>query len=167
MGRYDSIYSDEQREALARAVLEDGLTAREAVEKAAAGELDTPAFDIPLSTAQGIVTQAKRQGTLTGLRDRLERSATRLVAIVESEAEEAEKEKQKGHFNHVRVKRAALTAQQVQKLVASMEQNPEPVEPAEQPRPAGQPSDGKLIERMADDMGKGNGRGLGGSSETR
>jgi hypothetical protein len=69
MGRYDSIYSDEQREALARAVLEDGLTAREAVEKAAAGELDTPAFEIPLSTAQGIVTQAKRQGTLTGFRD--------------------------------------------------------------------------------------------------
>jgi hypothetical protein len=57
------IYSDEQRAAIIEAVLEDGLSARRAVEEARLGGLGIAAFEMPVSTAQGIVRHAKPRAT--------------------------------------------------------------------------------------------------------
>ncbi len=67
MGRFDAKYSDEQREAVINAITADGVTAREAIELAAAGDLGVPAFDMAESTARGLVSRAgkrRRQATV-------------------------------------------------------------------------------------------------------
>ena len=63
MGRYDAKYSDDQREAVINAITADGLTAREAVELAAAGDLGVPAFDMAESTARGLLSRARQRQT--------------------------------------------------------------------------------------------------------
>jgi hypothetical protein len=80
MGR-GPFYSDEQREAIIKAVLEDGLSARQAVEKARLGDLGIAAFEMPVSTAQGIVRHARLRGTRESLSDRLAVGADRPSAL--------------------------------------------------------------------------------------
>lgn len=52
-------YTDNQRDAIAAAVLDNGLTARAAVEAAQRGELRVEPFTIPESTARAIAEKAR------------------------------------------------------------------------------------------------------------
>ena len=61
MGRLSPDYSEEERAAVVAAVLEHGLSAREAAEAAAAGELGLDPFEPSTSTVQGWVVQHKRR----------------------------------------------------------------------------------------------------------
>jgi hypothetical protein len=61
MGRYAPNLSNEQREAVTRAMLEDGMSAGEVVELAAAGQLGLPAFEVSESTARDLRAEAERE----------------------------------------------------------------------------------------------------------
>ena len=77
-------YSDDQRDAIVSAVLDDGLSARESAEKASAGELGVPAFHIPVSTAQAIVTDAKNRGRVADNTDRLHQLVHAMLDIAQA-----------------------------------------------------------------------------------
>lgn len=53
------------------AVLDQGFSAREATLKAAAGDIGPPPFEMPVSTAQSIVTDAKHRGRIADRDDQL------------------------------------------------------------------------------------------------
>ena len=128
MGR-GPLYSDEQREAIISAVLEDGLSARQAVEKASLGGLGLAAFEMPVSTAQGIVRQAKHRGTRDRLSDRLAQGADRLLSVAEREIADVENLKAESDGDHLKARRAADLLVRVQKLVNAMDLGAEPNPP--------------------------------------
>jgi hypothetical protein len=119
MGRHSLRYSDDQRQAIARAVLDDGLTAREAVERAAAGELGIPPFDVPLSTAQGFVTETRRDRPPDrgdAEKGRLRELADRAIAVIETEMAKVEAGSQRGSLELPRIKRTLQAAQHLARL---------------------------------------------------
>lgn len=59
MGRYDPRLSDDMRDALVRAQLDDGMSAPEAAKAATAGELGEP-FDVSETTCRTLAREAKR-----------------------------------------------------------------------------------------------------------
>jgi len=62
MGRFAVKYSREQKDALLRAILDERQTAREAIAKAAKGQLgDVEPFDMPLSTARDLAKHARHK----------------------------------------------------------------------------------------------------------
>ena len=87
MGRFDRKYSDEQRQAIIDAQLEDGLSARKAVELAETGHLGLPAFYMPPSTASGLAVRARRRHARTAitedhdLADRVDQACARLIEV--------------------------------------------------------------------------------------
>jgi hypothetical protein len=86
------VYSDDQRQAIVFAMLDEGRTARAAVTAAAAGELGVPAFKIPESTARDIARQARRERGLSEV-PTLERVASlvdRALMLAEDELERVE-----------------------------------------------------------------------------
>ncbi len=136
MGRYDPTYAPEEREAIIHAVLDEGLSARQAVERAAAGELGIPAFEMPVSTAQDIVGDAKRNVTVGEYRDRLEALAARGLAVVEGEMDAVERTHAdgRGRADQARLKRAVQGAQHLARLIDLLEPGSRPC-----PRPAHPP----------------------------
>ena len=122
MGRSDFTYDDQHREAIARAALEDGLSAREAVEKAAAGELyGLEPFEPAVSTAQDWIAAAKREGHSSGYRDRLDSIVQRALEVIEAEME---KINPNGRLELPRAKRAIQLAQHVARLVPLIDAEP-------------------------------------------
>jgi hypothetical protein len=61
MGRCSPQYTDAQRAAVARAVVEQGMTAAQAVEAAAAGALGIEPFEMPAATARGLVSEHRME----------------------------------------------------------------------------------------------------------
>lgn len=71
MGRGAERYSDDQREAIVRAVLEQGMTDKATVAAAERGELDgLEPFDVPASTVRYLVGKAQQQ-SITNARGQL------------------------------------------------------------------------------------------------
>jgi hypothetical protein len=114
-------YSDAQREAVIKAVLEDGLSARKAVEEARLGRLEVGPFDMPVSTAQGIVRHAKMFRTRENFSDRLAQAADRLLSVAERGVADAEKRNSENDGDHLEARRAAELLLRVQKLVNTMD----------------------------------------------
>jgi hypothetical protein len=121
MGRLSSLYSSDQRDAVIQAVLDDDLSAREAVEKARVGHLGVAAFDMPVSTAQQIVHQAKLRGRVDGLSDRSIHAVEKLLAYVERRMAKVEQLEKEGNADDVLAKRAAAMMREVEKLIAALE----------------------------------------------
>jgi hypothetical protein len=61
MGRCSPQYTDAQRAAVVRAVVEQGMTATQAVEAAAAGALGVEPFEMPAATARGLVSEHRME----------------------------------------------------------------------------------------------------------
>jgi hypothetical protein len=99
VGRHAAKYSDEQRDAIVAAVLDRGLSAREATVKAAVGELEAPPFDMPVSTAQAIVTDAKHRGRVAINRDRLHKLVDDAPTAVEARIEKLFEKAKTGQLN--------------------------------------------------------------------
>lgn len=62
MGRWTPKHTDEQRQAVIRAQLEDGLSAEEAVALASTGELWPEPFEMSATQARELARQARRKG---------------------------------------------------------------------------------------------------------
>jgi transposase len=88
MGRYAPDFNDQHRAAVVAAVLEQGLSAREVVEAAAAGELGLEPFRISTSTVQGrVAAHRRREGVVlmgTDEAQRVRALAEKTIARVEA-----------------------------------------------------------------------------------
>ena len=87
MGRFDRKYTNEQRQAIIDAQLENGLSARKAVELAETGQLGLPAFYLPPSTAGGLAARARRRHARTAVTEdddlaaRVDQACARLIEV--------------------------------------------------------------------------------------
>ena len=79
MGRYSPHYTDDQRTAVVRAVVEKGMTATQAVEAAAAGELGIDPFEMPAVTARGLVSEHRLEHGQDALRLEDEGASERIL----------------------------------------------------------------------------------------
>ena len=155
-------YSDDQRDAIVSAVLDDGLSARESAEKASAGELGVPAFDIPVSTAQAIVTDAKNRGRVADNTDRLHRLVHAMLDIAQAGATKLEQKAKRGTLTAQdatfgrRLTQLAGHAAQLNHVLA---QDPPPA------RPPSPKSAQDLRERMERDLAARNARDQAADSE--
>lgn len=149
MGRNSLRYSDDQRQAIAQAVLDQGVTAREAVERARAGELGVAKFEVPVSTAQRFVTQAKdaRPGA-GGQTGRLRTVADRAMTVIEAELEKAEARSKRGSLDLPRIKRALQAAQHLARLEQILAAPTPPPGPSDRQTSAS----ARLLERMQEDL---------------
>lgn len=109
---------------MVRGVLEDGLSAREAVEKVRLGDLEAPAFDMPVSTAQPIIRQAKLRGRVDGLSDRMVDAAEKIIAYAERQVAKVEQLEKEGEPDDVVARRAAATLREGEKLLAAIDLRP-------------------------------------------
>ena len=155
-------YSGEQRDAIVAAVLDDGLTAREASVKAAAGELDTAPFDLPLSTAQAIVTDAKNRGRVADNTDRLHRLVHAMLDIALAGAAKLEQKAKRGTLTAQDAtfgRRLTQLAGQAAQLNSTLAQ-----EPAPPPEPSSKSAQ-ELRERMERDLAAMNARNQAADSD--
>jgi len=83
MGQFQNKWTDVQREAVISAVLEEGMTVREAVTAGASGQLGLAPFTMPKGTGYHVVAQAKRERNpeemFTAEVDKYRRRAAKLV----------------------------------------------------------------------------------------
>jgi hypothetical protein len=129
MGRFDPLYNKEQRQAIVRAIVDEGCSAAEGVRRAAEGSLGTAPFDMPLSTARGLATRERTRQTKQQLRA-LEREEPGIAArirdqalyILKQELTEIEERQHEGEeIDLVRVRRIARSAREIQRLSAAVE----------------------------------------------
>jgi hypothetical protein len=148
MGRNAVRYSDDQREAIVTAVLDQGLSAREATVKAAAGELDPPAFDMPLSTAQAIVTDATRRRRVADNRDRLHKLVDDGLTAVEARMDKLLERAKTGQLNS---QDATLARRLIQMAGQAAYLNNTLAREAPEPEPTPDTS-ARILERMMQDL---------------
>jgi len=133
MGRYANKYSDAQRQAIVRLIVDEGYQAREAVELAAEGIGGLEPFDMPPSTAGGLAANERhrrnrravieRERTEPGYADRL---AHKVIDIVEREVHPLWEKSQKQALDRHemdRIIRALHACVELRKLLASVPRN--------------------------------------------
>lgn len=110
VGRFHPKYTDEQREAIARAMNDRRMSAPEAVKAAAEGGLEgLPSFEMPESTARDIANTARRQPTqpvgdcAAALRSLQDRG----LSLIEEEMTKAEEASERGELSNAQLTRLA------------------------------------------------------------
>jgi hypothetical protein len=134
MGRYSPQYTDAQRAAVVRAVVEQGMTAAQAVEAAAAGALGIEPFKMPAATARGLASEHRMehgQGS-RALQDQgaAERILDRAYSILEARID-ALSENPAG-VDLVELQRIARATREVQKLAFALGPADVPPEPEDE-----------------------------------
>jgi hypothetical protein len=123
MGRYSPQYTDAQRAAVVRAVVEGGLTATQAVEAAAAGALGIEPFEMPAATARGLVSEHRMehgQGS-RALQDQgaVERILASAYSILETRIDALSEDP--AGVDLVELQRIARATREVQKLAFALD----------------------------------------------
>jgi hypothetical protein len=117
------VYSDEQRDAIASAIVNEGRTARATVAAAAAGELCVPPFQCPESTARDIACQARRERGLSEV-PTLERVATlvdRALTLAENELERVASTKEPTAKDLTKMRESLRVVNEAARLSATQE----------------------------------------------
>lgn len=145
MGSHPVKYSDQQKDAIVAAVLDQGLSAREATQRAAVGELEPPPFDMPVSTAQTIVTDAKRRGRVADRDERIHKLVDDVLTVV---VDQTDKLLAKARTGSLTARDATLGRRLIQMAShAAHLNNILAREHASEPEPAPEASS-RLLERM-------------------
>ena len=160
MGRLDPTYSDVQREAIARAINDDGLTAAEVAHLATAGELaELPPFELPHSTAHDI---AAKERTATAPprhegdeRERLTKLVDDGLTMLEGQVAEIKQRQEKANgdlqpADLTRLEKVARVVRELAKMSDAIREQP-PVQPASPPNGNGSDSP-SLLEQMQRDL---------------
>ncbi len=136
MGRGSPRYTDEQRAAVSRAIVQGGMTAEQAVAAAAKGELGIDPFDMPASTARGIAGRARMEASAVGEAASPEAAAIyeRGWAILECRIAALEEDPESADM--VELQRIARTARELNKLGAAIRPPPHEPQPDEEPSDA-------------------------------
>jgi hypothetical protein len=148
MGRNAVRYSDDQRDAIVAAVLDQGFSAREAIVKAAAGELEPPAFEMPVSTAQAIVTDAKHRGRTADNTDRFHQLVDKALTVGEARMDKLLERAKTGQLNS---QDATLARRLIQMAGHAAHLNNTLARGAPEPEPTPD-SSARILERMMQDL---------------
>lgn len=103
MGRFDPKYTDEQREAIASAMIDRGMSAPEAVKAASEGLDGLEPFTVPESTARDIAGAARQQRPPVPIEDygaRLRGIQERGMVLLERELTRVEKSSEQGKLTN-------------------------------------------------------------------
>ena len=102
VGRFDPKYTDEQRDAIARAVNDRGMSAPEAVRAAAEGLDGLEPFTMPESTARDVAGVARQQPTQPGAdyAAQLRSFQDRGLTLIEQEMTKAEERQKQGDLSN-------------------------------------------------------------------
>lgn len=123
MGRGANKYTDEQRDAIVRLIVDDGKTAQAAVDLAAAGKLpDLDPFEMPEPTARHLAGRARRRAVSTELAEldaehpgAAEEIRTRFLAILSREVDEIEEQQDAGELDLERVRQVLRALHELQR----------------------------------------------------
>jgi hypothetical protein len=118
MGRYSPQYTEVQRSAVVRAVVDEGMTATQAVDAAAAGALGIEPFEMPAATSRGLVSEHRMENG-EGSRQLEDQSAAerirdRALSILEARVDALSKNP--AAVDLVELQRIARATREVQKL---------------------------------------------------
>lgn len=170
VGRFAPRYSDEQKTAIVAAILDDEFPAQDAVDRASAGELGLPPFDMPISTARGYVTRARQKRTREELvqLERKQPGAARTIAdrayeVLEKELDaiiEAQSKEEGVDYTGeaaLAVRRIARATLEVSKLTAGISRSTT----SRERDATEEPKRSTLVQELLDEAQQGTGNGDG------